>query len=360
MNDKKTYRQIKKHMGIELLRIIAMLWIIAFHYAEHGVIDMMKESITVSWIILAFCRIGGGLGNCIFVLITGCFMWNNHFKLQKIVYLWLEIWIYSIGCGMICFWLGQEQMTLRSVIKMLMPITFNEYWYMSTYVLLYFLVPYINKIIESLDKKQHIFFNILFLLFFSVIPTATDARWTVGAGHLFIFVGLYMIGAFIDKYNIIGLMNGKRNYIGFVAGVVGIWISEIVLKCVNINPFYFSWEIYKTPVVLTAIFMFLIFRNMQIDLPEFILKTAETVGGVYLFHIGRLQKIIFGKIFRNDIVYSESAILLLHLVITILLIFIVGVLVNKIIIKVLKTTIYRYIGNAIKKSERYIDSYILK
>lgn len=54
-------RQIRKHTGIELLRIIVMFWIIAFHYADHGVVDMMKEPVTASWIILALCRIGGGL-----------------------------------------------------------------------------------------------------------------------------------------------------------------------------------------------------------------------------------------------------------------------------------------------------------
>lgn len=49
-----------KQTGIELLRIIAMLWIIMFHYADHGIIDMIKVPISVNWIILAFARLGGG------------------------------------------------------------------------------------------------------------------------------------------------------------------------------------------------------------------------------------------------------------------------------------------------------------
>lgn len=46
----------EKQTGIELLRIIAMLWIIMFHYVDHGMIDMTKAPLFVNWIILAFAR----------------------------------------------------------------------------------------------------------------------------------------------------------------------------------------------------------------------------------------------------------------------------------------------------------------
>lgn len=72
----------QKNAEIEFLRIIAMFWIIAFHYADHGAVDMLMELVTISnWTILAVCRVGGGIGNCIFVLITGYMMWNKSFKL---------------------------------------------------------------------------------------------------------------------------------------------------------------------------------------------------------------------------------------------------------------------------------------
>lgn len=300
----------------------------------------------------------GGLGNCVFVLITGYFTWNSHFKLQKIVRLWLEIFIYSIGCGMICFLLGQEQLTLSSVMKMFMPVTFNEYWYMSTYILLYLLIPYINKIIENLNKEQYIFLISLFLIFFSILPTFACVRWMVGAGNLFVFIGLYSTGAFVSKYNIDGVGHGKLNYIGFVIGIIGVWMSEIILKILGVNPFYFSWEMYKTPVILMAVFMFFIFKNYQVNLPIFVLTAAESVGGVYLFHIGRLNKIIFLKIFNNDIVYEKSIVMIIHIVAAVFLIFIAGVLINKIVNKFIEVIMSRFIKTPLKRADEYIKKYI--
>lgn len=54
-------KEADTNTGIELLRIVVMLWIIAFHYVDHGYADMIKEPISVSWIIMALCRIGGVL-----------------------------------------------------------------------------------------------------------------------------------------------------------------------------------------------------------------------------------------------------------------------------------------------------------
>ncbi len=46
--------------GIQLLRVVMMLWVIAFHFADHGAIDMETAPFNSSWLVMAFCRAGGG------------------------------------------------------------------------------------------------------------------------------------------------------------------------------------------------------------------------------------------------------------------------------------------------------------
>lgn len=50
----------EREQWIELLRIISMFWIIAFHFSDHGTIDMVTTPLCLNWGILAFSRLGGG------------------------------------------------------------------------------------------------------------------------------------------------------------------------------------------------------------------------------------------------------------------------------------------------------------
>ena len=47
--------------GIVILRILLMIWIIAFHFANKGLIDIQNQKISLNWIIMAFSYIGGDL-----------------------------------------------------------------------------------------------------------------------------------------------------------------------------------------------------------------------------------------------------------------------------------------------------------
>lgn len=45
--------------GISMLKIIAMIWVILFHFSDHGVVDMITAPLNMSWLVLAFGRLGG-------------------------------------------------------------------------------------------------------------------------------------------------------------------------------------------------------------------------------------------------------------------------------------------------------------
>lgn len=60
---------------------------------------------------------GRDIGNCIFVLITGYLLYNKKFTLKRIIKLWLDVWSYSIGIGIICYCLLTTGGTPVEVIK---------------------------------------------------------------------------------------------------------------------------------------------------------------------------------------------------------------------------------------------------
>lgn len=52
----------KRESGIDLIKIIMMLWIVMFHMANHSMVDLISSPLSASWIFEAFCKIGGGGG----------------------------------------------------------------------------------------------------------------------------------------------------------------------------------------------------------------------------------------------------------------------------------------------------------
>ena len=62
--------------GIQLLRILATLWIILFHFVNKGSIDINTEELSLKLVVLYLFNIGGGIGNAIFLLISGFFLWK--------------------------------------------------------------------------------------------------------------------------------------------------------------------------------------------------------------------------------------------------------------------------------------------
>lgn len=81
------------------------------------------------------------------------------------------------------------------------------YWFINIYVVLYILTPFINKLIENMNKKQFRRLLILLFVFLSVIPFITNNQIIDNNGYQIIsFVMLYLIGAYFGKYKI------KDNY----------------------------------------------------------------------------------------------------------------------------------------------------
>lgn len=72
----------KRDTGPELLRIIAMLFIMFHHFAEHSGIDFSVWSINN--ITLALMQSLGKIGVNVFVLITGYYSCNSKFSVKKL------------------------------------------------------------------------------------------------------------------------------------------------------------------------------------------------------------------------------------------------------------------------------------
>lgn len=324
---------MNRNLGIELFRIVCMLLIIAFHMSDHGVISINSDMpITGNWLTLAFARLGGAIGNCAFVIIGGYLLCTKEFDSRRIIKLWLQTFFYSVVCGLIAFKMGIIDISIKKIVMMLLPITYNEYWFISSYLILILLVPFLNPLLHNMSRNKHRAFIGIGILIFSIIPTITRDFWMDSNNLILFFIVLYAIGAYIKIYSI----QGNKKYILYAVLLMtfvgtSMWIAAYINQTFNknIDIFTLVWPTYRFPGVLTALCLFLGFKDLKLSYGKTITFFSTSVFSVYLLHIGRLQKWIFFELLDDTYVYTQWY-FPLWLLSIVLLVFVSCVLIDKV------------------------------
>lgn len=243
----------------------------------------------------AYAKWGGGIADCIFVLITGILYYNKKIKIIRILKLWFEVWFYSVAIGVICMATGIARLSIKEIIKMLFPVIYNEYPFFSAYIVLFLLIPVINRLLDSLTMEAVRKISWLLLIIVSIIPTLTYSSWIMTAStQLPMFITLYFFGAGLGKYGRAFLLFDRYyNKTSLSVLFILIWISEMLLHLIGIDPFYLVWDMNKLPVVIIAIEILVIFKDVKIhgNLQRIIETISKSVFGVYLIHMHRTFKI---------------------------------------------------------------------
>lgn len=327
---------MNRQLGIELLRIICMLFIIVFHISDHGTIlinDGMP--ITLNWMALALAHQGGAIGNCAFVIIGGYFLCKKEFDSRRIIKLWIQTLFYSVVCGLIAFTLGLWNVTAEHIRSMLLPITYNEYWFISSYVVLLLFTPFINVLLNNLNKIQHGTLVGLGLLIFNIIPSITNRFWMDSGNHILLFITLYALGAYIRMYDVQG---GRRYGVYAVVLIILGTLSIPALAWINhtlgtkLDIFRFAFPTQRLPGSFTALCLFLACKDVSLPYGKLIRFFSASVFSVYLIHIGRLRIGIFKQLFDDAYVYTQWYFPLWMIGVTIT-IFIVCVLIDQLRIR---------------------------
>ena len=362
-NNKKNINKEERETNIEILRIIAMCMITLHHFALYtGIIYGTEISKKIIYGI--FCLVLGKIGVGIFVLITGYFLIDKKFSFKRLFKVWFQVFFYSVELYIVFALLGKtEWMTIKDIIKIFMPITYNQYWFMTTYVYLILLTPLINKFVSSLDKEQFKRVLILLTILLVIIPTIIYNNSMMSNINtlvtLIVFAYLYMIAGYIKKYEL-SFLKGRKviNILIFLIGYILAVILEIVTKKLAIeNPNYegmFSYyrELNSLPIVLCYISLFYIFKDMKMKNNKFINYIAKISLPVYLIQDNNLFRMPLWKeifyILETDgkikiILTGIIAIIILYLISVIIEFFRVQLLEKPII----KTKLFEKLSNKV-------------
>ena len=148
-----------RESGIELLKIIAVFLIVISHVCQSvgqkptqltelypKLISLGTATENIQYLILAFFRHFGALGNHIFIACSFWFLSSSvKVKWNKVITILGDIWVISIIFLSIYAYLG-EPLSKSLIIKSLFPTLYANNWFATCYILIYIIHPYLNHI----------------------------------------------------------------------------------------------------------------------------------------------------------------------------------------------------------------------
>lgn len=192
MDEVKAVRQ----SNFELLRIICMLLIIGHHLAVHG--DYAApQNIAANEYVVRYFTTGGKLGVNIFVLISGYFMINSKFRIRKLIRMFAQILFYSLLIFTFLLALKKAEYTNWLLLSTLLPLSTSLWWFVTTYVIMYCLSPFLNILIKNCSQKLHLILVVFLVAIQCVVQLALNTSYISNVGW---FVTLYLIAAYIRLY----------------------------------------------------------------------------------------------------------------------------------------------------------------
>ena len=95
--------QKKERMAnLEVLRCVAMMMVVVLHYlGKGGLLPDLTAPLSVqdmvAWLLEAFCIVAVN----VYMMISGYFLCESSFKLSRLLTLWVQLWLYSVGIGVL-------------------------------------------------------------------------------------------------------------------------------------------------------------------------------------------------------------------------------------------------------------------
>lgn len=252
--------KIQRDSKFEILRIICMLMIVAHHLSYHG--GYIFDSVTaVNRGFIDALIVGGKIGVNVFVLISGYFLCCSKFKLSKLIKLLFEILFYSFFIYIIFVATRQVQFSVKNLFYSMAPISSNAYWFMTCYVIMYILSPFINKMINSLTKKEHLLLIGFLLLLQTIFPMVgfsylSNVAW---------FITLYIIACYLR------LHPSKCTETKWIS-IVLFCVSFVVIITFNVFLKISLWGTTEIVCLICSIAMFNMFKNIKKAITFFVYK----------------------------------------------------------------------------------------
>ena len=241
----------------------------------------------------------------IFALVTGYVSYTDVPKplnRKRIFDMWLQVVFYGLVITAVCNLLMPGEVRPRDYFISAFPLFNNEYWYYTSYFLVYLLSPLINSAVrnasESLLRKS----LVIVIAFFSVFAVFANSLSIVQSSTFTWILIMYFIGAVMKKCHIGEKTSSVKLIIGII--ICNMVVLDWYLFFPGLSFANISWtggmmSDYVSPAILiSAICHLLLFRKIKAGpkITKIICFLSPCVFATYLINANPL---FYNKVLRG-------------------------------------------------------------
>ena len=335
-----------RQSNIELIRIVAMLFIIAYHLLSFVVLPNYENDNAM----LKSAELLFHTGVVLFVLISGYF--SIKLSVKSVLKLIFPIFIYYVPAMIFYGDTGLGGVFLLSK---------SPYWFVKIYLFLLLLSPFVNRLWDRTSRKQHAYI-LCTLAFFSVyMGTIYGETSLVDGKNIVHFVLLYYIGKTICNYRQqiinVGTIRPLLIYVCIVFCIIMLYIifSESLIGTVV----WFMALRYNSPLLmLESILLFIALSNMIIK-SKVINRLASAAFPVYIMHNQKIFLLWLAPAFFNYLNLSNNFYLMIAVVLIALFTYLAGFIIHQIMSPFIDRSI-SFLCYKLKKIDKFIEIEIIK
>ena len=292
------YRE--RDIGVDFLRIIATLMVLALHIlGQGGLLAALEEDTVrfrVCWFLETACYCAV---NC-YGLISGYVGYRSRFSYTNILRTWLQVIFYTVGASVCLHFFLPNVITAEVIKTAFAPVSNNKYWYYTAYFCISFFIPALNHLLNTLPRKQLLLLVLSGTVLFSIYPTCINKDlFYVNNGYSALWlIYLYILGGYLAKYPVTKTFSAPKAFLICLAVV-----SVTFLQKLNpdlITPLKEIPLLRSHSPTLLACAVFLLVGLVQCEFPKFMRQMiaflAPLTFGVYLLHA---QGTVYSNFMKN-------------------------------------------------------------
>lgn len=268
--------------GIELLRILCMFCIIISHFLMHGISIVSDRALHWSWLIYPLAYIA----NNVFFLITGWFLFKTKFSFKKLASLVLFILTVNyilLLVNLVVF----EDRSLSDLVKQVFPITSNLNWFLSIYVFIFSIGPFLRHLILYLWERRKMFNALIAVLifFYSILGFITPVN--MYASQMMQGLVIVLLGSWIEFHH-----EKFRMVHSSILAISGYALAIFLTLCLRFAANYIPvladfdshFRLNNSPfIIMSAVGLVVLFSNLNFH-SKVVNLIASSVMTTYLIH----------------------------------------------------------------------------
>lgn len=288
---------MKRNYGIDLLRIVAMVFVIVLHLTGVGGICGSAALGSPQFYISQFLRIATFCTVNCYALISGYVGWSRSPRLSSLLSLWLKVIAFCVAITIFTQLRDPAAVDLTDLQKAFTPVSEAKYWYFNAYIGLFFFAPLLGHGIRGIPGREAILSVVGLSLVVIALPhSRLKDSFLLGSGYSSLWLILmYLLGGLMSRFEIPAKLPAPAwagLYLLAVAMsyVPRMWMLKMQPELWTPSNQNLSMQYTGPAVVLAAAALVGLFARLE--LPQWCIRLTKTLSphafGVYLLHTHKL------------------------------------------------------------------------